>query len=335
MGQLGDAATQRQNVWLGVLLPVIIAGAALSVSGAFSVPPLLVALGLGLLMRPLAASVSPGVNFASRRVIELGVALLGFKVTAAILMQAGFSILVLVVVAMAVTIAASLAFAKLLRLPYAHGFLVGGATAICGSSACMAIGSLLPRSKQTELGISVTIVGTTLLSSAAMIAYPFGVALLGLNDHAAGIVLGGSIHNVPQAIGAGLSFSEDAGATATITKLIRVTMLLPVAAGVMALVPLLCGPSAIGERKSIGQIVPWFIPAFALFLAINSTGWIAAPVRDTLAAASQLCLIVGIAAIGLKTPFKGLVAGGARPLILIGLSALVLLAILLIGVSLV
>lgn len=332
MQHFGGAPLGKRTFWLGILFPVIIAAAALWSSDTYAMPPLLVALVLGLIMKPLAQSVTPGVEFASRRLIELGVALLGFKVTTSIILDVGWGALTLVLVAMATTMFFSLLLAPLFRLSRTDGLLVGAATAICGSSACLAVGGLLPRSEKTNMAISVTIVGTTLLSSAAMIVYPLGAATMGMSDYAAGIVLGGSIHNVPQAIGAGLSFSDEAGAMATLVKLTRVAMLLPVVALVLLALPLVSGGHGRRSERGLVYIVPWFLPIFAALLAINSAGAVPPTFVAALNSVSELCLIVGLAAIGLKTSFKGLVAGGWQTPALIAVSALLLLIFLSIGV---
>ena len=77
--------------------------------------------------------------------------------------------------------------------------------AICGASAAMAIAAALPQSPDKERDTAFVVVGVTAMSTLAMILYPILTILSGLDDHAAGVFLGGTIHDVAQVVGAGVS----------------------------------------------------------------------------------------------------------------------------------
>ena len=108
------------------------------------------------------------------------------------------------------------------------GILTGGAVAICGASAALAISSILPKSGSRERDTIFTVIAVTTFSTIAMIVYPVIVTFIGLDDRAAGVFLGGTIHDVAQVVGAGYSISEEVGDLSTIIKLFRVSMLVPV-----------------------------------------------------------------------------------------------------------
>ena len=108
------------------------------------------------------------------------------------------------------------------------GLLSGGATAICGASAALALAAALPSHPQKERATLFTVIGVSALSTLAMIAYPMLARWLGLSDHAAGVFLGATIHDVAQVVGAGYGMSHETGDVATLVKLMRVAMLLPV-----------------------------------------------------------------------------------------------------------
>jgi uncharacterized membrane protein YadS len=116
------------------------------------------------------------------------------------------------------------------------GLLSGGATAICGASAAMAISAALPSHPLKERATLFTIIGVSTLSTVAMILYPAITQLMGFDDLHSGIFIGATIHDVAQVVGAGYAISPEAGDTATVVKLMRVAMLLPViiAAGLIA-----------------------------------------------------------------------------------------------------
>ena len=108
------------------------------------------------------------------------------------------------------------------------GLLTGGATAICGASAALALAAALPAHPGKERATLFTVIGVSALSTRAMIAYPMIVHALDLGPQAAGVFLGATIHDVAQVVGAGYGMSQETGDTATVVKLMRVAMLLPV-----------------------------------------------------------------------------------------------------------
>jgi len=134
----------------------------------------------------------------------------------------------------------------------------------------------------------------------------------GLGPHSAGIFLGATIHDVAQVVGAGYSISTDAGDTATIVKLLRVAMLLPVCL-VIGVALHVRGSDA----AHAAPVLPWFAVAFALLVGVASTGWVPQPLLDAGSNLSRWCLVTAIAAIGVKTSLKSLVHMGLKPVMLI------------------
>ena len=166
--------------------------------------------------------------------LRLGVALLGLKITMAEVTSLGWSPLLLVVAAVALTIVASTLAARWMGFDPRFGVLSGGATAICGASAAMAISAALPSHPLKEYATLFTVVGVSILSTVAMLLYPAIARYAGLDDTHAGIFIGATVHDVAQVIGAGYAISPETGDTATIVKLARVAMLLPVIVAIAA-----------------------------------------------------------------------------------------------------
>jgi len=218
----------------------------------------------------------------------------------------------LVVASVALTLLVGIALARAFKLGSAFGTLTGGAVAICGASAALAIASLLPKHRYAERDASFTVIGVTALSTVAMILYPIVVGALGLDRHDAGSFLGATIHDVAQVVGAGYSLSAETGDTATIVKLLRVAMLLPVCL-VIGLALHVRG----SEAAHAAPVLPWFAVAFAFLVAIGSAGWIPKPVADAGSVVSRWCLVTAIAAIGMKTSLKSLVDMGMKPVMLV------------------
>ncbi len=143
------------------------------------------------------------------------------------------------------------------------------------------------------------------------------VRALGLSPQQAGIFLGGTIHDVAQVVGAGYSLSAETGDVATLVKLLRVAMLLPVI--VLAAAITRARASAGSDAGAAGErppLLPGFAVAFALLVAINSTGWVPAAVQAFGNDASRWCLVAAIAGIGMKTQLKELATVGFKPVAL-------------------
>jgi len=166
----------------------------------------------------------------------------------------------------------------------------------------------------------------TSLSTLAMVLYPLIVPLLALNPEEAGLFLGGTIHNVAQVVGAGYSVSEQTGDVATVTKLMRVSMLVPVVLGLS----LVFRGKKIGGGRKFALPLPGFIIAFVVIVGLNSAGTIPEPFRLAIVALSRWCLVTAIAALGMKTSLKALAQVGIRPITLL-VGQTLFLALLVLG----
>jgi len=268
-----------------------------------------------------------GVQFTARTVLRLGVGLLGARIAWTEIASLGAAPVVLIVVAVGATIAFGACAAIFLRRPVVEGVLTGGAVAICGASAALAIAAVLPRSERSSQYTLLTVVGVTALSTLAMILYPAAVPLLGLGDAAAGIFLGGTIHDVAQVVGAGYMISPETGITATYVKLLRVTLLVPV---VLALAL----AYRHGAPAGANLVPPWFLFLFVALATVNSAGMVPPLAAETLAIVSRSCLVAAIAALGIMTSFGELAALGWRPIALLGAQTAFLAALMVLGLRL-
>ncbi|MDM0033748.1 putative sulfate exporter family transporter [Variovorax sp. J22P271] len=316
---------RSRTLFPGVLACAVVAAAATFLSQHYGAPVMLFALILGMAMNFLSVdgACKPGIEFTARQVLRWGVALLGLRITAAQVVALGWHPVLLVVLSVVLTIGVSMVVAKLMGFQSLFGLLSGGATAICGASAALALAAALPAHPQKERATLFTVVGVSALSTFAMIAYPMIAHALGLDERAAGIFLGATIHDVAQVVGAGYGMSKDTGDIATLVKLMRVAMLLPV-----IVFAVMCtraaGKGAGGPRP---PLLPWFAVAFALLVAVNSTGWIPKLLADAGSDCSRWFLVAAIAGIGMKTQLRDLATVGLKPVVLM-LGETVFLAIL-------
>jgi uncharacterized integral membrane protein (TIGR00698 family) len=341
---------EAMRVAPGLTLAFALAAAAYGLGAATGMPALILALVIGVALNgPLAQAsgggagrqdrgrgVAPGLDLAARGVLNLGVALLGARITLAQLGSLGPAAIASVLAAVTLTTAFGVLAARALGLGRGIGLLSGGATAICGASAALAIAAVLPRDERTAREAALVVVGVTTLSSLALLAYPALAQALGLDGIRAGLFLGGSIHNVPQAVAAGYAVSTEAGDAATVTKLLRVASLLPVVFVLSAYLSRMSGqggPVGAGAARRGPRIgLPWFILAFAGLVAVNAVAPFPAALREAANLASTWCLLVAVAAIGLKTAPAAILGIGGRTIGLL-LSEAAFLACLTLGLG--
>jgi uncharacterized integral membrane protein (TIGR00698 family) len=298
----------------GVLACGVVGAAAGFLSEHYGAPVMLFALLLGMAMNFLSVEgpCRPGIEFTAKQLLRVGIALLGLRITVAQVAALGWEPVVLVVLSVVLTIGVSMLAARLLGFQTSFGMLTGGATAICGASAALALSAALPNHPMKDRATLFTVIGVSALSTVAMVLYPMLVQALGFAAPQAGIFLGATIHDVAQVVGAGYSISTEAGDTATLVKLMRVAMLLPVIV-FAALLTRRGGQAEGGERP---PLLPWFAVAFALLVAINSTGVVPKPVQAAGNDISRWLLVASIAGIGMKTQLKELVTVGLKPVAL-------------------
>ena len=285
-------------------------------SDHYGAPLTLMALLIGLALNFLGtdARLGPGLGFASRSLLRWGIVLVGVRVTGAQVLALGPVALASVVAIVALTIGVGVLIAKRLGLGAGFGTLAGGAVAICGASAAMALATTLGEKRVSQAQLTLVLVGIAAMSAGAMVAYPVLATALRYTDLQAGFLLGASIHDVAQALGAGYAFSPDAGRIAAIVKLTRVALLAPVLAVVAAMLPR-------GERgRGVG--VPWFVIGFFAMAAINSTGAIPAAAADAAEQAAAALLAAAVTATAIRSPLAQLLETGGRPMLVIGAATL-------------
>ena len=280
-------------------------------SDHYGAPPTLMALLIGLALNFLSvdARLTPGLQFASRSLLRWGIVLVGVRVTLAQVVSLGPVALLCVIGIVAVTMGAGVLLGRRLGLGGAFGTLAGGAVAICGASAAMALATTLGEKRVGQAQLTLVLVGISAMSAGAMVAYPLLAHALGFGDLKAGFLLGASIHDVAQALGAGYAFSPGAGQIAAIVKLTRVALLAPVLAVVAATLPK-------GERGA-GVGVPWFVVGFFALAAVNSTGVVPAVVAKGAERVAAALLAAAVTATAIRSPLAQLLETGPRPLLVI------------------
>lgn len=306
----------------GFMLCAVIAIAATFVAEHYGGPQFLYALLIGIAFHYMSETdkCKPGIEIAAKKLVRIGVALLGARIVASDVSGLGLVGIGALIGSVVLTIGFGLLMARLLGLPKILGLLSGGGTGICGISATLAISSTLPSNPENERYTLLTAIGVAVFSTVAMVLYPLIVKAGGLSTVEAGLFLGGSIHDVAQVVGAALIISPDVGDAATLAKMFRVAMLMPVV--------MILAMSFHAERKrQVGAqtktpILPMFLVAFVILAAINSMGYLPKYVVALSSDVSRWCLVISIAALGVKTSFQKLSELGWRPIVLMSSEAI-------------
>jgi uncharacterized integral membrane protein (TIGR00698 family) len=296
-------------VYPGVLVAGTIALASTWLGQHYTAPVMLFALLFGMAFHFLyeEGRCVAGIEFSSRSILRVGVALLGVRITLSQIASLGLAPAATVVVGVVTTILFGAVFARRIGMSKEFGILSGGAVAICGASAAMAIASVLPRDEKSERDTILTVVSITALSTLAMILYPIFTTAIRLDHRHAGVFIGGTIHDVAQVVGAGYTISPETGDIATYVKLLRVAMLLPSVFAISLLLARRQGGA--GARPPF----PLFLIGFAALVLANSSGLLPRQAIDLANDVSRWALVAAIAALGMKTSFKDLFAAGWRP----------------------
>ncbi|WP_424934588.1 YeiH family protein [Amaricoccus macauensis] len=304
----------------GVFLALTIAAAATFLSEHYGAPTMLFALLIGMAFQFMSVEgpCVQGIAFSSRTMLRIGVALLGVRVTFTDITALGLGTVLIVISLIALTIGTGFLAARLFGRGWRFALLTGGSVAICGASAALALAAVIPTNDKLERNTLFTVVGVTTLSTIAMISYPILFLGLGLNDFQSGFLIGATIHDVAQVVGAGYSISDEAGEVATIVKLLRVSLL-----PVVLLIAILCLRSTPGTGAR--PTIPAFVVAFAILVVINSLGLIPDTVESAITDLSRWILVTAIAALGMKTTLKAMAEVGGGHVGIIVIETLVLL----------
>ncbi|ASP87644.1 MULTISPECIES: YeiH family protein [Sinorhizobium] len=311
--QLAPATTLSQSLrkfaaahFPGFAVAVLIAISAQFLSDHYGAPATLMALLLGMSLSFLSESgtrTAPGIHLTGRVVLRFGVALLGARLSLGVLSDLGPSLLCLVIAALASTILFAIVVGKIAHIDWRLSLLTGGAVAICGASAAVALNAVLPPRQNSDRDLALTIVAITLLSTSAMVLYPVLASHLQFDAKESGVFIGGTIHDVAQVVGAGFAMSDETGQIATLVKIVRISLLAPTIIAVSILVTVL-GAGAGQKPQKSGQVIPGFVLGFAFLAALKSMGFLPAAAGDVANDLSRWLLLTALGAVGLKTSVK-------------------------------
>lgn len=261
----------------------------------------------------LAARADAGVDFAKNVLLRAGIVLYGFRISFQQIADVGLTGVLIAALMLGMTFTlAVLAGTRLFKLDRETAMLVGAGSSICGAAAVMATGPVL---KGEAHKVAAAVATVVVFGTLAMFAYPLVYPHLHLSEHAYGLFVGSTVHEVAQVVAAGKAVGDHAAETAVIEKMLRVMMLAPF---------LLLLSAAQSHRTKLGIAgrspiaVPWFAVLFIAASGINSAHILPQPWIHALMRIDTALLAMAMAALGLRTRAGAVRQAGIRPLLLAG-----------------
>ena len=318
---VAGAPNALRSVLPGIAVAAALALAAGWIAGGLGEPlarnPVLVAMLFGLVIGNSFAcpeALRPGLDFTKRYLLRLAVVLVGFRITTRLLVDLGPAPLVVAAVELAVVVIALYWVAwRVFKLDRELALLVAAGSAVCGAAAILSVAALI-RARDRNAGLAIVLI--TLTGTVALLVYPvafMGGWLPGLDDRLYGVFVGASIYELAQVYGASFAVSEGALNTATLVKLSKVLMLVPL---LLALGLLRRGSGSEANPRRVP--FPWFIVAFLGVVLLNSELTLHPQARQVILSVDQFLFLMVMVALGLTTPVARLgEVGGTWRLILV------------------
>ncbi|MBC7591791.1 MAG: putative sulfate exporter family transporter [Salinibacterium sp.] len=284
--------------------------------GAAWIPTLTACVVLGVVFTSLPWSprvrdiLQPGLATSARRLLRIGIVLLGLKLSLVDIADLGWLVLGLIVLIVIATFALTLGIGRLLRLPGDQPLLIAAGFSICGASAIGAM-SAVTRSKESEQATPIALV--TLCGTLAIAVLPALQPVFGLDAEQFGMWTGASVHDVGQVVATAQIAGASALAIAIVVKLTRVALLAPM----IAITGLVLKRERDGQRPAL---VPLFLVGFTAAVLVRTV--MGMPDAVLQAADTAQLVLLGMALFGLGAAIRvgTLLRTGARPLAVAAIS---------------
>lgn len=258
----------------------------------------------------------PGIMFTSKKVLTWAIVVLGAGLSLTQVLKTGLSSFSVTVFTLAAAFITAFGVGKLLRIPYKLKTLIGVGTAICGGSAIAAISPII---EADDMEIAYSISTIFLFNVIAVLIFPPIGHLLGFSDKAFGLWAGTAINDTSSVVAAGYAFSNTAGAYATIVKLTRTTMIIPISLIFAFITAYKKKKESKKDSKvnySFKKIFPWFILWFLVASLLNTLGIFNGSAIFYINTLGTFMIVMALSAIGLNTDFKKMIKNGIKPILL-------------------
>lgn len=300
---------------LGITLVIAIIAKYIAMLPVLSIiGQLVIAILLGMVWRatlPVPGSSMVGVEFASKKLLRLGIILLGMRLNLQDIIQAGPKVFAVAALDIVFALVVVYGLTRLFGVNRRLGMLTACGTAICGAAAVAAVAPQVKADKQeTAVGVATIAVLGTLFTLAYSVIYP----ILGLTESGYGVFAGGTLHEIAHVIAAAAAGGQQAMDIAIIVKLTRVALLVPVA--------LVIGwwyhrqtkhKDGASQAERTPLAIPWFILGFLAVSGINTLGIVPQSIAAQIVALAYLLIAMAMAGLGLNIDAGTLKRMGIRP----------------------
>jgi len=265
-----------------------------------------------------------GIKFTSKKVLQFSIIFIGFGMNLNAILEVGSQSLLVMLSTISASLLTAYFLGRLLKIPDNTRILIGVGTSICGGSAIAATAPVIEADDQ-EIAYSISTI--FLFNIIAVFIFPSLGRVLNLSDMGFGMWAGTAINDTSSVVAAGYTFSTLAGDYATIVKLTRTLMIIPITL-FLAFYRVKKGKSSNKQGTySMIKIFPWFVIGFLFAAIITFIGILPSYFTSFLNSVGKFGIMVAMAAIGLNTNFKKLITNGIKP-ILLGLSCWFVVAVI-------
>lgn len=327
----------RKN-YLGILMSFVLALVATWLGNRFPIiggPVFGIVIGIiinNTLGKPSWAE--DGVKFTSKKILQWAIIVLGCGLSLTQVWKTGLESLSVMLITLSCAFIAAYGFGRLMKIPFKLTSLIGVGTAICGGSAIAAVSPII---EAEEKDVAYSISTIFFFNILAVLIFPPLGHLIGFTDTAFGLWAGTAVNDTSSVVAAGYAFSDSAGAYATIVKLTRTTMIIPISlifAFAYAYKRKKSAKTESSVNYSFKRIFPWFILGFLGTSLLNTLGVFSENAVSILSVTGKFLIVMALTAVGLNADLRKMIKTGLKPLFL-GLIVWVTVSVASIGVQLV
>lgn len=308
-----------RNHTKGILLSLAVAVVAVGLGSVF---PLIGGAVFGIVLGMVVGNFigSPegstqGIQFTGKKILQWAIVILGGGLSLKQVYVTGISSLSIIIFTLSSAFLSAFVVGRILRIPFKMTSLIAMGTAICGGSAIAAISQIIEAEDQD---IAYAISTVFMFNVVAVLIFPSLGHLMNMSSHGFGMWAGTAINDTSSVVAAGYSYSNESGAYATIVKLTRTTMIIPLSLVFAAVMAFKGGSGSVTTRSryDVWKIFPWFILWFLVASLLNTGGVISARYAAGCTDAGKFLIVLALSAIGLNSNLKAMLRTGSRPLLL-------------------
>lgn len=272
---------------------------------------------LGMLVKAtgkIDGSFKPGITFSAKQILQLSVILLGASLSLGEILTTGATSLSVMLTTLVICLLMAWLLGRAFKISGDLTTLIGVGTAICGASAIAAVSPVI---EAEERDVAYAISTIFLFNIAAVLLFPFLGHLMGLGSPAFGLWAGTAINDTSSVVAAAYSYSQEAGAIATVVKLTRATLIIPIALTLAAVRAAKARrEGGAGAKVKVAKLIPWFIVWFLVAALLNSVGLLPATLVTWAAKVGKFLIVVALTAVGLSADFRQMAKTGVKPIFL-------------------